>query len=326
MISVIVPAFNAEATIIRTLDSILAQTYPEIEVIVVDDGSVDTTGKIIDAYASQHKQVVAIHTQNQGVTAARLTGVECAAGEWIGFVDSDDEIEPDMYELLIKNAEQYKADISHCGYQMIFNDGRIHYFHNTGCLVQQDKLTGLKELLDGSLVEPGLCNKLFHKTLFSSLLHTEVMDKSIKINEDLLMNYILFSNANMSVFQDICKYHYLIRSISASRGSLNQHKIFDPIRVKQLILDMRISGMTESAKKAYIGTCINVYNSLMLDKSNHFIQEEQIIWKFVKEHKEWIPLLSRKQQILASLILCWPNAYKQIYRIYAKFLLKNCYE
>ena len=115
-----------------------------------------------------------------------------------------------------------------------------------------------------------------------------MMDKSIKINEDLLMNYILFSNANMSVFQDICKYHYLIRSISASRGSLNQHKIFDPIRVKQLILDMRISGMTESAKKAYIGTCINVYNSLMLDKSNHFIQEEQIIWKFVKEHKEWI--------------------------------------
>lgn len=326
MISVIVPAFNVEATIIRTLDSILAQTYPEIEVIVVDDGSMDATAKIIDDYASLHKQVVAIHTQNQGVTTARLTGVKCAAGEWIGFVDGDDEIEPDMYELLIKNAEQYKADISHCGYQMIFNDGRIHYFHNTGCLVQQDKLTGLKDLLDGSLVEPGLWNKLFHKTLFNSLLHTEVMDKSIKINEDLLMNYILFSNANMSVFQDICKYHYLIGSISASRGSLTQHKIFDPIRVKQLILDMRISGMTESAKKAYIGTCINVYNSLMLDKSNHFIQEEQIIWKLVKEHKEWIPLLSRKQQILASLILCWPNAYKQIYRIYAKFLLKNYYE
>ena len=96
MISVIVPAYNVESTIIRTLDSILAQTYLSIEVIVVDDGSTDKTGKIIDAYSSQHEQVVVIHTQNQGVTVARLTGVARASGEWIGFVDGDDEIESDM--------------------------------------------------------------------------------------------------------------------------------------------------------------------------------------------------------------------------------------
>ena len=326
MISVIVPAFNVESTIIRTLDSILAQTYPEIEVFVVDDGSADETGKVIDNYASQHKRVTAIHTENQGVTAARLTGVAQASGEWIGFVDGDDEIEPDMYELLLKNAERYGADISHCGYQMIFADGRVSYFHNTGCLVHQDRTTGMKDLLDGTMVEPGLCNKLFRKTLFYSLLHTEVMDRSIKINEDLLMNYILFSNANMSVFQDICKYHYLIRSTSASRASLNQHKIFDPIRVKQLILDMKINGMTESAEKAYIGTCVNVYNSLVVDKSGQFLREQKSVMNLVKEHKTWLPLLSRKQQLLARLILYWPTGYKPMYRFYAKYLLKSCYE
>ena len=326
MISVIVPAFNVESTIIRTLDSILAQTYPEIVVIVVDDGSADETGKVIDNYASQHKRVTAIHTENQGVTAARLTGVAQASGEWIGFVDGDDEIEPDMYELLLKNAERYGADISHCGYQMIFADGRVSYFHNTGCLVHQDRTTGMKDLLDGTMVEPGLCNKLFRKTLFYSLLHTEVMDRSIKINEDLLMNYILFSNANMSVFQDICKYHYLIRSTSASRASLNQHKIFDPIRVKQLILDMKINGMTESAEKAYIGTCVNVYNSLVVDKSGQFLREQKSVRNLVKEHKTWLPLLSRKQQLLARLILYWPTGYKPMYRFYAKYLLKSCYE
>lgn len=326
MISVIVPAFNVESTIIRTLDSILAQTYPEIEVIVVDDGSADKTGKVIDNYASQHKRVMVIHTQNQGVTAARLTGVAQASGEWIGFVDGDDEIEPDMYKLLLKNAEQYGADISHCGYQMIFADGRVSYFHNTGCLVQQDRTTGLKDLLDGSMVEPGLWNKLFRKNLFQSLLHTTVMDRSIKINEDLLMNYILFSNANMSVFQDICKYHYLVRSTSASRASLNQHKIFDPIRVKQLILDMKINGMTEAARRAYIGTCVNVYNSLVMDKSGQFVREQKSVRNLVKEHKAWIPLLSRKQQILARFILYCPAGYKPIYRFYAKYLLKSCYE
>lgn len=326
MISVVVPAFNVESTIIRTLESILTQTYSEIEVIVVDDGSTDETGRIIDAYSFQHERVIVIHTKNRGVTTARLAGVEQASGEWIGFVDGDDEIEPDMYEMLLKNAEQYGADISHCGYQMIFADGRISYFHNTGCRVQQDRTTGMKDLLDGSLVEPGLCNKLFHKTLFHSLLHTEMMDRSIKINEDLLMNYILFSSANRSVFQDICKYHYLVRSTSTSRASLNQHKIFDPIRVKQLILDMKIDGMTEAAEKAYIGTCINVYNSLVMDKTGEFSREQKIIWNLVKEHKGWIPLLSTKQQILASLILHWPTEYKPIYRFYAKYLLKNCYE
>ncbi len=326
MISVIIPAFNVETTIIRTLDSILVQTYPEIEVIVVDDGSTDGTGKVIDNYASQHKRVMVIHTKNQGVTAARLAGVAQASGEWIGFVDGDDEIEPDMYELLLKNAERYGADISHCGYQMVFVDGRISYFHNTGCLVQQDRTTGLKDLLDGSMVEPGLCNKLFRKTLFQSLLHTTVMDKSIKINEDLLMNYILFSNANMSVFQDICKYHYLVRSTSASRVSLNQHKIFNPIRVKQLILDMKINGMTESAERAYIGTCVNVYNSLVVDKSGQFVREQKSVRNLVKEHKAWIPLLRRKQQLLARLILYWPTGYKPMYRFYAKYLRKNYYE
>lgn len=326
MISVIVPAFNVETAIIRTLDSILAQTYPEIEVIVVDDGSVDETGRVIDNYASQHKRVTAIHTENQGVTAARLTGVSQASGEWIGFVDGDDEIEPDMYEMLLKNAEQYGADISHCGYQMIFADGRISYFHNTGCLVQQDRRTGLKDLLDGSMVEPGLWNKLFRKTLFQSLLHTTVMDRSIKINEDLLMNYILFSNANMSVFQDVCKYHYLVRSTSVSRASLNQHKIFDPIRVKQLILDMKINEMTEAAQRAYIRTCVNVYNSLVIDRSGKFAAEQKEVWDLVKEYKAWIPLLSRKQQILARFILYCPAAYKPMYRFYAKYLLKSCYE
>ena len=326
MISVIVPACNVESTIIRTLDSILAQTYPEIEVIVVDDGSTDKTGEIIDTYSVQYEQVIVIHTQNKGVTAARLTGVAQASGEWIGFVDGDDEIEADMYELLLKNAEQYGADISHCGYQMIFSDGRISYFHNTGRLVQQDKIAGLKELLDGSLIEPGLCNKLFRKTLFHSLLHATVMDRSIRINEDLLMNYILFCNANMSVFQDVCKYHYLIRGTSASRAPLNQYKIFDPIRVRQMILDMKMQGMTESAEKAYIGTCVNVYNSLMVDKSGQFVQEQKMVRNLIKEHKGWIPLLSRKQQFLARLILHWPTGYKPIYRFYAKYLLKSCYE
>ena len=325
MISVIVPAFNVESAIANTLNSILGQTYSEIEIIVIDDGSTDKTGRIIDTYASRYEQIIAVHTQNQGVTAARLIGIKRAAGEWIGFIDADDEIESDMYELLLKNAELYNADISHCGYQMVFPDGRISYFHNTGCLVQQDKIAGLKDLLDGSLIEPSLCNKLFRKTLFCGLLHNQI-DKSIKINEDLLMNYILFSEANTAIFQDVCKYHYLVRNTSASRKSLNKYKIFDPIRVKQIILDMNINNMAEATMKAYIKTCINVYNSLVLDKTGQFIKEQKKIRELIQEHKKWVSFLNGKQHFLASFILYCPIVYKPIYRLYAKYLLKNLYE
>lgn len=326
MISVIVPAFNVEQTIKRTLDSILAQTYQNIEIIVVNDGSKDKTGAIIDSYAAKNKEIIAIHTQNHGVTAARLTGVKHAVGEWIGFVDGDDEIESDMYEILLTNAMKYEADISHCGYQMVFPDGRISYFHNTGCLLMQDNLTGLKDLLDGSLVEPGLWNKLFRKSLFDPLFHSSIMKKDIRINEDLLMNYMLFSLANRSVFFDVCKYHYLIRTTSVSRLEMNRYKIFDPIRVKQLILNMEIEGMEELAKKAYIGTCVNVYNSLVLDRSNRFIGEQKEVRTLIKQHKNWISLLSKKQQLLANLILYFMLIYRPIYRIYARNFMKNCYE
>ena len=326
MISVIVPAFNVEQTIKRTLDSILAQTYQNIEIIVVNDGSKDETGAIIDSYAAQNREIIAIHTQNHGVTAARLTGVKHASGEWIGFVDGDDEIESDMYEMLLNNAVQYEADISHCGYQMIFPDGRISYFHNTGCLMIQDNLTGLKDLLDGSLVEPGLWNKLFHKKLFYDLLHTEVLDKKIKINEDLLMNYILFLKSNQSVFQDICKYHYLVRTNSSSRSLLNEHKIFDPIRVKDYILNINVNGMLQSAQKAYISTCINVYNSLVLDKSGHFENSKKEVWNLLYKNHKWISLINKKQKFLACFILICPIVYKPIYRFYAKYLMQSRYE
>lgn len=325
-ISVIIPVYNLEAYVERAVRSVLQQTYTNIEVLIVDDGSTDNSWKVIQRIAVSDNRVIPIKQENKGVTNARLNGIRHATGEFIGFVDGDDEIETDMYELLLKNAKQYKADISHCGYQMIFTDGRISYFHNTGYIKKQDRLTGMKDLLEGALVEPGLWNKLFHRTLFNDLLTMGEMYKSVKINEDLLMNYILFSKSNLSVFQDVCKYHYLVRKESASRGALNEHKIFDPIYVKQYILDIKIEGMEKDANKAYIGTCVNVYNSLVLDRTTQYLQARKKVWNLLKVHKDWIPLLSKKQQILAILILNCPRGYVPIYRFYAKYLLKNYYK
>ncbi|MGN8963158.1 glycosyltransferase family 2 protein [Bariatricus sp. HCP28S3_D3] len=234
-ISIVIPAYNISQYINSCLKSILNQTWHNLEVIVVDDGSTDNTVMVVESCAAKDDRIKIIKKENGGVTSARLAGVVAATGEFIGFVDGDDIIEPDMYERLLRNAIEYSADISHCGYQMVFPN-RIDYYYNTGRLVKQDKQAGLRDLFEGSYIEPGLWNKLFHKTLFHRLLHDGIMDISIKNNEDLLMNYYLFKESSMSIYEDWCPYHYLVRKGSAANAKLNEHMLLDPIKTTKILL------------------------------------------------------------------------------------------
>ena len=126
IISVIVPCYNAENELERCVKSICAQDYRGLEIILVDDGSTDGTLAAARNLANQDPRIVCIHKENGGVTSARLAGIQAAGGEWIGFVDGDDEIEPDMYSRLLANAMSSGAEISHCGFKMVFEDGREH--------------------------------------------------------------------------------------------------------------------------------------------------------------------------------------------------------
>ena len=320
LISVIVPVYNVADDLPRCLDSILAQKYPRIEMIAVDDGSSDHSGKVLDEYAQRHANIRVIHQENGGVTSARLRGVAEASGEWIGFVDGDDEIEPDMYERLLQNALKYDAEISHCGYQMHFADGRVNYFHNTGILEKQDKITALRELLSGERVEPGLCNKLFHKSLFEGL----AMPADIKINEDLLMNYYLFATADQTVYDDWCPYHYIVRGSSASRAKLNAHKIYDPIGVKEVIRKTAPDNLQEDAQRAYINTCINTYHVLMCAGAEYGADLRRVR-DLIKQEEGSFSLLGKKRAAMARLIVDAPAVYRPIYSFYCRFFQKNVY-
>lgn len=114
-ISVIIPAYNVEPWIEACLESVCNQTYRDLEIIVIDDGSTDKTGAIIDSYANKDRRIVVTHQENSGLVAVRELGIKIASGQYIGFVDGDDTVEPDMYERLLTNAISYQADISHCG-------------------------------------------------------------------------------------------------------------------------------------------------------------------------------------------------------------------
>lgn len=323
-ISVIVPIFNLENEIARCVNSICQQTCTNLEIILVDDGSTDHSAEVIDSLTKQDERIVPIYKENGGVTSARIAGIRRATGTYIGFVDGDDEIEADMYERLLNNALKYSADISHCGYQMVFPDGRVNKFHGTNNLLEQDTFTALKELLDGSTIEPGLWNKLFHKKLLQSVLMGDVMANDIRINEDLLMNYYLFKDSAKSVFEDWCPYHYIVRHESATRQALNYHKIFDPIRVKQIIWEDSEEEIKEVAETALVRTIINVYGTLTTDKK--YSKEKRIIRKELLLHGSAVDNLSQRTMLLGKMILYVPYLFDILYPFYVKRFQRNRYE
>lgn len=230
LISVIVPCYNTEKFIERCLDSILNQTYQNLEVLVIDDGSVDSSAEIIKRVSTKDSRVKYIYQQNSGVSAARNKGLECATGEWITFVDSDDTIAPEMYRVLAELMIQYKADISHCSYvrcesgelKYIGNSNQIHTFSG-------DEVAG--SLLEANLFTPSCWNKLFRKSVIGNIR----FDTRFKINEDLLFDFFVFQNADKAVFIDSCLYTYHVEDTSSCNNTSDNKKMMDCYAVAEII-------------------------------------------------------------------------------------------
>lgn len=235
-ISVIVPCYNIEKYVKKTVQSILAQTYQNIEILLVDDGSTDETPDIIDNLAREYAGVNSYHKENGGVSSARLLGIDNASGEWITFVDGDDLLKPNMYAELMNTAIMYDADISHCGYEMVFSD-HIDQYYGTGRIVKQNSFEGLRDLLSGQFIEPSLVNKLYKRDLVRAAYTDCAKNQNIQYLEDLLWNYYFFKRASSSIYVDKCFYQYVLRKGSASMAKADPHKVLDPIRVFKIIIN-----------------------------------------------------------------------------------------
>jgi len=314
-ISVIVPAFNIATWISRSLDSLLAQTHKDLEIIVVDDGSCDNIREVLTAYTGKYPKIKAIFKENGGVTSARLRGVEEASGDWIAFMDGDDFVEPQMYGRMLENAKKHGADISHCGHQIHFPDGRIEYVHKSEDIFTQDHFTGLHDLLDNIRVSLSLCTKLYRRELFAGL--RDWMDLSIKNNEDLMMNYYLFDRSRLSVFEGVCPYHYLLRKGSASYRGITENYIFDPIRVRQTLLSRCGEEMQEELRQALLRNLLFNYAQLDVHADRKNLTEYRLrVRSLLLEQQEHFRLLSARNRILAHMICKVPWLFRIAYGTY----------
>lgn len=323
-ISIIIPAYNIAQYLPHCLDSILEQTYTNLEIIVVDDGSKDNTKAVIEEYAKKDNRIVPIYKENTGVSDTRNKGLDIATGDYIGFVDGDDYIENNMYEVLISNAIKYNADISHCGYKLKFPENE-YYFYNTGKVVEQDKQQGVIDLLQGTFIEPGIWNKLFKRSIVENIR----MEKDLKNNEDFLYNAMAFANSEKAVFEDKALYNYIMRKNSATTSSgLTYSKVFDAIKVRSTITEMfkDDSRVYPVALNSELTIAVKTYRHITTNKeAKEFKGEQGNIRKQVKElYKKIKPLgvISKRTKIDSVLIIYLPAVFKLLYILYSK-TIKN---
>lgn len=206
LISVIVPIYNVEKVLRRSLESILAQTYSNLEIILVDDGSTDSSPQICDEYAQKDSRVKVVHQHNKGVAEARNTGLSMVTGDYIYFVDSDDHIEKNLCEILISKFEQTNAQIIVFDYFVEDDEGKLsESFENIEekLLITEDALC---ELMESKKVASFLWNKMYKRSVFES-----VTFPSGRVWEDMAVGHKLFLNAESVYCMTQKLYYYCMR-------------------------------------------------------------------------------------------------------------------
>ena len=305
LLSVIVPAYNVAEWLPRCLDSILAQSYGNLEILVIDDGSSDETSQIVDRYAETDPRIRPIHQKNKGLIETRERGIREAKGDYIGFVDGDDEILPEMYEKLLKNAVDYNAQISQCGILYCFYDGRKKPVHGTGVLKVYDRQEGCAALLKGTEMEPSLCNKIYQ----ASLLKDSCMDLTVINNEDMLRNVVLFDRAERSVMEDFCGYLYWRRSNSMSNNQAAVKNGENILRARKQIFDYVPEELKGIAAQNYLYGAISTYNSLIWSSTEEVHRLRSECRRILKDYMAFFPELPFNGKIRALAILYIPHTY-----------------
>ena len=209
LISIIVPIYNVEKYLNKCIESIVNQTYENIEIILIDDGSNDNSGIICDEYAKKDNRIIVVHKENGGVSSARNKGLKIAKGEWISFVDADDWIEQTFCQTLLNKVTQEQADIALCGYNRI-TDNRIEKINANN----QEVFLNSNEYLVKSLNPQtgfGFCHmKLIKKEVLKSISFNE----RIEVGEDALFNIQLSTYIKKAVFLKQPLYNYRINNQS----------------------------------------------------------------------------------------------------------------
>lgn len=271
MISIIVPVFGVEPFLDECVLSLLRQTYEDLEIILVDDGSPDCCDRICDHYAALDPRIRVIHKKNGGLSDARNAGLDVACGEYIGFVDSDDYVSSDMFAFLHSLMENTNSDISICGHVKTSHNGKPRLFLNHKKVYVMDSQEALAKMLQLGLYESFAWNKLFRRELFDS-----VRFPSGHLHEDLYTTYKAFDKAERIAYCKQVKYFYRQR-IGSILHTVYSPKYYDYIQASIEVRDFveaKYPQIFQTASFAYYRARIFVFFSLLVARPQMLFNRE----------------------------------------------------
>ena len=292
-ISIIVPVYNVEKFLSECIDSLLCQTYKNLEILLIDDGSADQSGMICDTYCLKDSRIHVFHTSNLGVSHARNVGLDNANGDYIGFCDADDWIDSDYYKSLVEEIEENHVDIVGSGYtretikgqEYPLKKGRIKIFSRNDILIEIFKPTNHKILWWEA------CDKLFKREIISDIRFNE----AISNGEDMLFFWSVMKKAKSFLYYPTYGYHYRMRNGSAIHAGLTEKKLTFYEAVKEVFYNSSNESIAlkKNLRVLYHGQMISSsrwmllldpqkYKKNILEIQNYVKRNFYLVWKDLK--------------------------------------------
>lgn len=324
LISVIVPVYNVKDYIKECLDSIINQTYKNIEIIIVDDGSTDSSGKICDEYAKKDKRIQVIHQPNSGLAASRNNGISLSRGKYLSFIDSDDIIHSQMIELLHKELINNNCDISICKFQL-FRDKYTEKNENYNIEIM-NQTEFLKKLMIDKKITSHAWNKLYRKAIFKGTNYPVG-----KKYEDIGTTYKLGFNLNSVCYLDIELYGYRIRENSIV-NNLKKETLIDYIEMintryddliqnKPKLKDYIDMNRINATTRYFLEIIRHNKKSLLKDKDLKERLDKEILMAKKLNRKETREISTFKENIANQLLIFYPNLFFGVMNLFYK--IKN---
>lgn len=289
LVSVIVPVYMVEEYLSSCVDSIVNQTYKNLEIILVDDGSPDNCGKICDEYAQIDSRITVIHKENGGLSDARNAGIKTASGHYITCVDSDDYIAVDMVENLYNSIVKYDADISICCTKKTANRDEDLY---------KETAFDVKLMSPDQAIEEGLYNTSFPLSAWGKLYRRKLFEDIEypvgKLYEDLFTTYKLFLKAKKIVYYSKVGYFYYYRSNSIVATSFREAHLDCFEGIKQ----MQNDGVFHNSElqRAYMSSMVEAYTELLEKKPPLFDKQIVDLWEQIKPYRLSVILNSKSSK------------------------------
>ena len=307
LVSIIVPVYNTEKYLDRCIKSIVNQSYKNLEIILVDDGSPDNCPQMCDEWAEKDNRIKVIHKLNDGLANARNTGIEACTGDYVMFTDSDDYIELDMVEFLLNLSVKYNADVSRCGFYYNYDNGNQKTDGNDYTVKLLEKDDRIIEL-----VTTGFCGTVWNKLYKREVVKSNFFSKQDGCSEDILYNFRVYKEDYKTVFSDVPKYHYVIRDNSITNNTFG-YGAFDIIRAKQIVVDYaeENENILPYAIKGYVMSAFIVLSGCI--QNDAFYEDRQRLIKRILSYKKYIfksKLYSNTDKLKTLVLFISPRLYE----------------